>query len=281
LTGEPPPPSRRELLKRSGILAIISPRNGQTQSDAPPEEALDIYVCITAEGRVIAFCGHVDLGTGIRTALAQIIAEELDFPFTAVELVLGDTLDTPDQGPTIASETIQVTARPLQLAAAQARQHLLALAAEALRCSAADLKITDGELERKSDDTPAITLETLLGNRRILLPLAGDGALKPVAQHSVIGQSVKRVDIPAKVTGQFVYVHDVRVPGMLHGRVVRPPYAGIDSGEFIGRSLEAVDKSSLEGIPGIRAVVVERDFVGIVAEREEYAVEAALKLKIK
>jgi nicotinate dehydrogenase subunit B len=281
LTPETPsPPSRRELLKRSGILAVVSPREGQPQNDGPPEDALDIYVCITAEGRVIAFCGHVDLGTGIRTALAQIIAEELDFPFAAVELVLGDTPDTPDQGPTIASETIQVTAGPLRIAAAQARARLIALTAEALQCPAAELKISDGHPRRQGDDAPAITLETLLGNRRILLPLAGDAALKPVDQHSVVGQSVKRVDIPAKVTGQFTYVHDVRVPGMLHGRVVRPPYSGIDSGEFIGRSLEAVDRDSLAGIPGIRTVMVEGDFVGIVAEREEYAVEAAHKLKV-
>jgi nicotinate dehydrogenase subunit B len=274
-------PSRRDLLKRSGVLAVVAPRNGQARSDAAPEDALDIYVCVTAEGRVIAFCGHVDLGTGIRTALAQIIAEELDFPLAAVELVLGDTLDTPDQGPTIASETIQVTARPLRIAAAQARQHLIALAAEALQCAAAELKIAGGSLRRQGSALPAITLETLLGNRRVLLPLAADAALKPIDQHSIIGQSINRVDIPAKVTGGFTYVHDIRVPGMLHGRVVRPPYAGIDSGEFIGRSLEAVDRDSIAGIPGIRAVVVERDFVGIVAEREEYAVEAALKLRVK
>jgi nicotinate dehydrogenase subunit B len=261
-TDIPSSPSRRDLLKRSGILAVVAPRNGQAQSNAPPEDTLDIYVCVTAEGRVIAFCGHVDLGTGIRTALAQIVAEELDFPLAAVELVLGDTLDTPDQGPTIASETIQVTA-------------------EALQCSAAELKVTAGKLLRHNDATPAISLETLLGNRRILLPLADDTALKPVDQHQLIGQSVKRVDIPAKVSGQFVYVHDVRVPGMLHGRVVRPPYSGFDCGEFIGRSLEAVDRTSIEGIPGIRAVIVEGDFVGIVAEREEYAVEAARKLKVK
>ncbi len=275
------PPLRRELLKRSGILAVVSPRNGDVQSDTSPENALDIYVCITAEGRAIAFCGHVDLGTGIRTALAQIIAEELDFPFAAVELVLGDTSETPNQGPTTASETIQVTAQPLRVAAAQARQHLMALAAEALQCSTAELTVTNGNLYRQGDDTPAIALETLLGNRRVLLPLAADAALKPVDQHRVIGQSISRVDIPAKVSGQFVYVHDVRLPGMLHGRVVRPPYAGIDSGEFIGRSLEAVDRASLDGIPGIRAVVVEGDFVGIVAEREEHAVEAALKLKVR
>jgi len=277
----PSPASRRDLLKRSGILAIVSPRDRQTPSEAPPEDALDIYVCVTAEGRVIAFCGHVDLGTGIRTALAQIIAEEIDFPFAAVELVLGDTSHTPDQGPTIASETIQVTATPLRIAAAQARRHLITLAAETLQCATAELKIVDGNVRRRDDAAPAITLETLLGNRRILLPLAGDAAFKPIGEHRVIGQSVKRLDIPAKVTGEFTYVHDVRVPGMLHGRVVRPPYAGIDSGEFIGRSLEAVDRTSLAGIPGIRAVVVERDFVGIVAEREEYAAEAALKLKVK
>jgi nicotinate dehydrogenase subunit B len=281
VTDIPSPPSRRDLLKRSGILAVTAPRKGQAQTDAPPEDALDIYVCITAEGRVVAFCGHVDLGTGIRTALAQIIAEELDFPFAAVELVLGDTLDTPDQGPTIASETVQVSAQPLRIAAAQVRQHLIALAAEALQCSAAELKIVAGKLHRQSDADPAITLETLLGNRRILLPLADDTPLKPNDQHQLVGQSVRRVDIPAKVSGQFVYVHDVRVPGMLHGRVVRPPYSGFDSGEFIGRSLEAVDRRSIEGIPGIRAVIVEGDFVGIVAEREEYAAEAARKLKVK
>ncbi|MGB7178626.1 MAG: molybdopterin cofactor-binding domain-containing protein, partial [Xanthobacteraceae bacterium] len=277
----PPPPSRRQLLKRSGILAVVSPRNGEAQNDTSGEDALDIYICLTAESRVVAFCGHVDLGTGIRTALAQIIAEELDFPFTAIELILGDTSETPNQGPTIASETIQVTAQPLRMAAAQARQHLVALAAEALRCSAAELTIADGNVCRRGNDAPAITLETLLGNRRILLPFATDTALKPVDQYRIVGQPIGRVDIPAKVSGQFVYVHDIRVPGMLHGRVVRPPYAGIDSGEFIGRSLEAVDRTSLDGIPGIRAVVVEGDFVGVVAEREEYAVEAALKLNVR
>ena len=284
IRGQPvttPPPPRRQLLKRSGILAVVSPRDGETQNDASDEETLDIYICLTAEGRIVAFCGHVDLGTGIRTALAQIIAEEFDFPFTAIELVLGDTSETPNQGPTIASETIQVTAQPLRMAAAQARQHLVALAAEALRCSTAELTIADGNLCRHGNDTPAITLETLLGNRRILLPLAADTRLKPVDQYRIVGQPIGRVDIPAKVSGQFVYVHDVRMPGMLHGRVVRPPYAGIDSGEFIGRSLETVDRTSLHGIPGIRAVVVEGDFVGVVAEREEYAVEAALKLNVR
>ena len=101
--------SRKALLKRAGVIGVVAPRKGAA-ADAAPEDGLDLHVCLTAEGRVIAFNGHVDLGTGIRTALAQMVAEELDFPFDAVEMVLGDTAQTPDQGPTIASETIQVTA---------------------------------------------------------------------------------------------------------------------------------------------------------------------------
>jgi nicotinate dehydrogenase subunit B len=272
--------SRRELLKRSGVLAVVSPRKG-APDDGHPEEALDVHVCATAEGRILAFCGHVDLGTGIRTALAQIVAEELEVPFEAVEMVLGDTADTPDQGATIASETIQVTSLPMRIAATQIREHLVSLAAAALQCASDEILLADGLFCRRSDAGMAIGLEKLLGNQRILLPLAKSAAFKPVERHKLIGQSVRRVDIPAKLTGRFTYVHDVRIPGMLHGRVVRPPYAGIDSGDFVGRSLEAVDRASIAHIPGIRAVVVEGDFIGIVAEREEHAAEAALKLRTR
>ena len=116
-----PVPARRELLKRSGVLAVVAGKPTAVQG-APPEDALDVYVSLTDDGGVYAFNGHVDLGTGIGTALAQIVAEELDVPFDAVEMVLGDTDNTPNQGPTVASETIQITAVPLRLAAAQARQ---------------------------------------------------------------------------------------------------------------------------------------------------------------
>ena len=115
--------------RQPGSLSVIR------AAGSVAEGVFEAFIRITADGAVTAYNGHVDLGTGIRTALAQIIAEEFDFPFTAIELVLGDTSETPNQGPTIASETIQVTAQPLRIAAAQARQHLVALAAEALRCS--------------------------------------------------------------------------------------------------------------------------------------------------
>ncbi|WP_436152026.1 molybdopterin cofactor-binding domain-containing protein [Bosea sp. LjRoot90] len=272
------PLSRKALLKRGGVIGVVAPRQGAA-ADAAPEDGLDLHVCLTAEGRIFAFNGHVDLGTGIRTALAQMVAEELDFPFAAVEMVLGDTAETPDQGPTIASETIQVTSLALRIAATQIRARLITLAAAALSCGEDEIALSDGVIARKGETTPAIALDTLLANERILLPLADSAALKQVDQHKLVGRSVARVDIPAKVTGSFAYVHDVRVPGMLHGRVVRPPYAGMDAGDFVGRSLISVDRNSIADVPGVRAVVVEGDFIGIVAEREEQAAEAALKLK--
>lgn len=207
------------------------------------------------------------------------VAEELDLPFAAVELVLGDTAETPDQGATIASETIQVTSLAMRIAATQIRAKLVALAAAALQCGAEEITLSDGVIARAGEPTPAITIDALLANERILLPLADSAEFKPAEQHKLVGRPVARVDIPAKVTGSFVYVHDVRVPGMLHGRVVRPPYAGMDAGDFVGKSLISVERDSIAGIPGIRAVVIEGDFVGIVAEREEQAAEAALTLK--
>lgn len=272
------PLSRKALLKRAGVIGVVAPRKGAT-ADAAPEDGLDLHLCLTAEGRVLAFSGHVDLGTGIRTALAQMVAEELDVPFAAVEMVLGDTADTPDQGPTIASETIQVTSVAMRIAATQIRARLIALAAAALSCGEDELALEDGVISRKGEAAPAIGLETLLANERILLPLAESAQFKQADQHKLVGRSVARVDIPAKVTGSFAYVHDVRVPGMLHGRVVRPPYVGMDAGDFVGRSLISVDRDSIADVPGIRAVVVEGDFIGIVAEREEQAAEAALRLK--
>ncbi|WP_186417185.1 molybdopterin cofactor-binding domain-containing protein [Bosea sp. CS1GBMeth4] len=272
------PLSRKTLLKRAGVIAVVAPRKGAA-ADATSEDGLDLHVCLTAEGRVLAFSGHVDLGTGIRTALAQMVAEELDFPFGAVEMVLGDTADTPDQGPTIASETIQVTSVAMRIAATQIRARLIALAAAALSCDEDELALEDGVIARKGETAPAIGLATLLANERILLPLAESAEFKQAERHRLVGRSVARVDIPAKVTGSFAYVHDVRVPGMLHGRVVRPPYAGMDAGDFVGRSLLGVERDSIADVPGIRAIVVEGDFIGIVAEREEQAAEAALKLK--
>ncbi len=225
-----------------------------------------------------AYNGHVDLGTGIRTALGQIVAEELDVSFARVVVVLGDTSLVPNQGATIASETIQITAVPLRKAAAQARQFLIARAAERLELAVADLRIEDGLIRGK--DNRSVSYGELIGEETIRLELADTTPVKATDAYTIVGQSVPRVDLPAKATGELVYVHDVRIPGMLHGRVVRPPYAGVDAGAFVGTSLIAVDESSVRDIPGVVAVVRIGDFVGVIAEREENAVKAASQLKV-
>jgi nicotinate dehydrogenase subunit B len=273
-------PSRRDLLRRSGVLAIVTPRPADTEHTGQ-DANLDIQVCLTDQGHIYAFCGKVDLGTGIRTALSQIIAEELDVSIEAVELVLGDTDNSPNQGATIASETIQVTAVPLRKAAAQARRHLLLPAADALDTTTNALSTDRGRVHHVNHPTRSVTYADLLGNQRIILPLDDTTPVKSISEYRIVGKPIGRTDIPDKAIGRFVYVHDVRLPGMLHGRVVRPPYAGLDSGAFVGHTLESVDESSIAHIPGIVAVVTEGDFVGVVAEREEYAAEAALALDVR
>src|SRR6266403_5953915 len=240
--------------------------------------AFETFIRITADGSVTAFHGHVALGTGIRTALGQIVAEELDVSFARVVVVLGDTSQVPNQGATIASETIQITAVPLRKAAAQARQFLIARAAERLELPAEDLAIEDGLIRGK--DNRSVSYGELIAGETIRLELADDVPLKAVNGYTIVGQSVPRIDLPAKATGETVYVHDVRVPGMLHGRVVRPPYGGVDAGAFVGNSLIAVDEASVRDIPGLVAVVRIGDFVGVIAEREENAVKAAAQLKV-
>src|SRR6266702_4420840 len=266
----PEAPINPEL--RPGSLSVVRPAGSSA------EGAFETFVEITADGSVTAFNGHVDLGTGIRTALGQIVAEELDVSFARVVVVLGDTSRAPNQGATIASETIQITAVPLRHAAAQARQFLIARAAERLEMPVQDLAIEDGLIRGR--DNRSISYGELIAGENIRLELADNVPVKTVDSYTIVGQSVPRTDLPAKATGELVYVHDVRVPGMLHGRVVRPPYAGVDAGAFVGTSLIAVDEASVRDIPGLVAVVTIRDFVGVIAEREENAVRAAAQLKV-
>ncbi|MGX9428522.1 MULTISPECIES: molybdopterin cofactor-binding domain-containing protein [Bradyrhizobium] len=262
--------SQDKPARPQGSLSVVQ------RSDA--NGAFETFIKITADGFVTAYNGHVDLGTGIRTALGQVVAEELDVSFARVVVVLGDTSQTPNQGPTIASETMQISAVPLRKAAAQARLFLAARAAERLDLSSDELVVEDGLIRGK--DNRSVTYGELIADETIRLELADDVPVKTVDAYSVVGRSVPRVDLPAKATGELVYVHDVRVPGMLHGRVVRPPYAGVDAGPFVGTSLIAVDESSVRNIPGLVAVVRIGDFVGVVAEREENAIKAAAQLKV-
>ncbi len=259
----------------TGILARDSTLVVQRAAVAGPE----LFIVMDPEG-VTAFNGHVDLGTGISTALAQIVAEELDVDLRRVRMVLGTVGLGPDQGATIASTTLQVTAIPLRAAAAQARAALLALAAEELGIPADALRVEDGVISTPAPENRFTSYAALLKGRRIHLTLDEATPVKAPDSYRVVGQPAPRADIPAKATGVLTYVQDMRVPGMLHGRVVRPPYAGLDAGAGVGTSLLAVDEASIAGIPGIAGVVVIGDFVGVVADREENAALAAEQLAV-
>lgn len=224
-----------------------------------------------------AFCGHVDLGTGIETALAQIVAEELDLPLDRVTVVLGDTARTPDQGPTIASETIQVSAVPLRQAAATLRAALEHRAALRLNVSQADVTLRDG-LARADARTVALTDLLEPGEHR--LPLDPDARIKPASAHRIVGQPTGRRDLDAKLRGSHVFIHDVVLDGMLHGHVIRPPYAGRDSGPFIGTSLLGYDEGAIAGRAGFVAIVHEGDFLAVVARRADQAQALAEALPV-
>ncbi|NKL39001.1 molybdopterin-dependent oxidoreductase [Rhizobium leguminosarum bv. viciae] len=243
-------------------------------------DAAELYIAVGADSRVTAFNGHVDLGTGIRTSLAQIVAEELSVPFEHVDMVLGTTSAAPNQGATIASETIQITAVPLRQAAATARHHLLAKAAEKVGVPLERLRLEDGIIRADGGENWQLSFGDIVAGSHARLSIDKHAALKPAPDYKLVGSSRPRVDIPEKATGRWTYVHDVRVSGMLHGRVIRPPYAGFDHGDHVGNSLISIDEASVAHIRGLVGVVAIGDFVGVVATREEIAIEAAKSLKV-
>ena len=277
---------RSDLFNARGVLLVLRPPLPQPAPVAGQpsfvaslaSEGDECLLALWDDASVTALHGHVDLGTGLRTALAQLVAEELNMPVGKVHLLMGHTALSPNQGATIASTSLQIHGAPLRAAAAQARDWLCAKAAVHFQCEAQQLRLQDGQVFFKD---LAISVQHLLAEQQVLLRLDSHTPLKPAADFHTIGQSTPRVDMAAKVFGDLIYVHDMRMPGMLHGRVVRPPYAGADHGDFIGNTLAKVDRDSIAHIDGIRAVVVQGDFVGIVAEREEQAEQAMHDLVVQ
>ncbi|MBT2299451.1 molybdopterin-dependent oxidoreductase [Variovorax paradoxus] len=282
------PRTRSDFFSAEGVLVVVRDTplappvaNGQPPAVfGNPAEGPEILLALWDDGSVTALNGHVDLGTGIRTALSQVVAEELDVSLAHIHMVLGDTARVPNQGATIASASLQIHAAPLRLAAAQARGWLVAQASERFGVQPSLLAVREGRIHAGDDPAFSVGFGELVADARIVLQLDGGARLKDPKDYRIVGSPVPRVDIPAKLAGELVFVHDMRAPGMLHGRVVRPPYAGADHGDYIGNTLESVDESSIAHIPGIRAVVVIRDFVGIVAEREEHAEQALRELRV-
>jgi CO/xanthine dehydrogenase Mo-binding subunit len=272
--------SRRQFLKVSGVLAVgfsaSSLETGfaqRTAVDGPGSNRLDAWIAIASDGTVTAYTGKCELGQGLLTAQMQLVAEELSVPLRQVRMVQCDTSLTPDQGTTSGAQShpTNFNTANLALAAATAREALMKAASTRLLVPMDGLTVADGVVRVAADRTRSVSYGELIGGRSFELTLNPGAARKNPRDWKVLGTSVPRIDLPAMVAGRFEYVHNVRVPGMLHGRVVRPP--------TIGATLTAVDEASVQGLPGVVKVVVKQNFVGIVAEKPWQAVRAAAVLK--
>lgn len=261
--------TRRRLLQSGGVVIISAlipvslkaVAQALTPSSIPSVPSvlpahIDSFLAIAADGKVTAYHGHVDLGTGIRTALTQVVADELEVVLSDVNFILGDTNLTADQGPTIASNTIQVGMAELRLASAQMRSLLQQWGAEKLSLAKGDVTAEQGYVFETAAPQNRVAYGDLVLGKDLHVEIDKETPLKPVEKRRYIGKPVERLDIPAKVTGELTYVHDMRVPDMLYAYVVRPPYHGADSSAPLGSSLISVDKSSIQHIPGIVDVVV-------------------------
>ena len=285
--------TRSAFLKGGGALIVViglpaavwgfSRDDDDVPTSWPAEldpSSLDSWLAIHADGSVTAFTGKTELGQGNRTALSQIVAEELDVPFGRIAMVMGDTASCVDQGPTVGSLTIALAGPQLRQAAAEGRRALLGLAATHLDVPAGRLTVADGVVGVRGGASRRVSYGDLVEGRLlgVAIPVKGKGSgfglelggAKPKAasEYKLVGRSVARVDIPGKVTGEHFYIQDVRVPGMLHGRVIRP--TGLGS-QLLGH-----------GQPSHGARVVRRkNFLGVVAEREWEAIQAARELDVK
>jgi len=229
---------------------------------------LDRWLRINADGTVTVFPGKIEIGQGILTALVQIVAEELDVDPGRIVLAPADTSYSPDEGITSGSRSIQEGGMALRYAAAEARDILLAAAATRLGVSLEQLTVSDGRITARSGGN--ITYWDLASPGLLAREATGDVPPKLAQEHTVVGASLPRRDIPAKVTGAPTYVHDIELPGMLHGRVARPPSRRA--------SLLDLDADGVSTMPGVIAVVREGNFLGVVAEREEQAIRAQRRL---
>jgi CO/xanthine dehydrogenase Mo-binding subunit len=259
------------LVARFGLSPAASAAQG---INGQPGNQLDSWIAIGADGKVTAYTGKCELGQGLHTAQTQLIAEELSVPFDRVTLLQCDTGVTPDQGTTSGAQShpANFNQANLALAGATAREVLIQRAATRLGIPATQLMARDGAVVSRTDASKRATFAELIAGAKFGVALNTNAARKPQNEWTILGTPVPRIEIPAIVTGQFEFVHNVRVPGMLHGQVVRPP--------FTGATLERVDEASVKGMPGLVKVVVKRNFVGVVAEKPWQAIQAAGKLSV-
>jgi nicotinate dehydrogenase subunit B len=270
--------SRRDFLKTAGVMMIgfgAVATSGNAQSPINPSGLvdagqLDNWVAIGADESITVLAGKCELGTGIRTLQHQLAAEELSVPMERITLVLCRTGVTPNQGYTAGSFSTwtQFGAGGLRSALDTARDALFQLASQYLDVDVSQLTVKDGVFSVKGGDpTYTVSYGQLVLGQRFNLPVNTRAKPNDPSTWKVLGKPVPRVDIPAKAKGTFQYVQKVRIPGMLHGKVVRPPR--------LGAHVQNIDKTAVSGLPGNPQVVVVNDFVGVVADTEWAATKAA------
>jgi nicotinate dehydrogenase subunit B len=271
--------SRRNVLAGTGALVLsfasarpllVRAAEGQGGQPAPLPGSLkqtpylDSWIRIAADGRVTVLTGKAELGQGMKTALLQIAAEELDVPFENTSLITADTGQTANEGFTAGSRTMHDSGTAIQNAAAQARVLLLIQAGQQLGVPVDQLKTEAGAVI--APDGRRHSYGELVSAEMLHVQAQPTSALKDAASFKVMGKAIPRVDIPAKVTGGAAYVHDLRLPGMLHARVVRPP--------SYGAQLTDVNTAGVEKMPGVVKILRDGNFLAVVAEREYQAIKA-------
>jgi len=280
---------RREFLKAGGAMVIGFSMRGTPLAQeraavaaraavpGPPDQKLiDTWIAIHADNTATAYIGYAELGQGASTALLQIAAEELDLAMSQISSVRLDTHVTPNQGATVASAAIERGGPQIRAAAAEARQALLALASRRLGVPADQLAVSNGVVSVAGDASRTVKYGDLLGDQPFAIAMTGTAPQKTASQYRIVGARHPRLDLPDKMTGRYTYVQHVRLPGMLHARVVRPQGQGAYAD---GARIASLDESSIANIPGVR-VVRRRDFLAVVSANEWDAVRAARQLKV-
>ena len=289
--------SRRSFLKSAGMLVVsfsaagISPlvSTASAQSAASPAAGpypdlnfrqLDSWIVIHADNTATYYVGKTDCGQGTGTAFRQMMSDELDIAFDRTSLIMGSTDITVDQGGSGGSDGIQVDGWPMRRVAAEARRVLLEMASRRFGVPAGELAVSNAVITVKADPSKKVTFGELVGGKKFNVALTGKdidattGAakVKTVQELKIVGQSPQRYDIPAKVDGSLKWAVDAKVPGMVHARNVKPPMAGA--------KLVGIDESSVRSLPGFIKVVSKGNYVAVVCEREEQAIQAAKQLKV-
>ncbi len=271
--------NRRSFLTASSALVVAYAMNGPAKAQNPPgpphkrrgvdAKQVDSYFVINADGTVTLYSGKVDLGTGHRIALPQIVADELGIEIERIAMIEGDTHLTPDQGSTSGSNGMMRGGVQTRQAAATARAALIKLGAARLGLPEADLDTAQGEVRAKNGSA-SVTFAALLAGGQFNLELDSKAPRRKPSEYRYVGKPVRRPDMPGKATGAHVWMHDFAVEGMLHGRSIYPPRPGA--------RLVSVDEASIADIPGVKVVRI-KDYLGVVAEREWHAEKAARQLK--